>query len=523
MKKKLNILIASSEVVPFAKTGGLADVIGALPKELEKIGHNVKIVMPRYYGISYEKWNLKPVGDPLGTPMGSLGEVWCGVLEGKLPGTNISIYFIEHEQYFGRKGIYNKENGEGFLDNDNRFAFFSKACLQLCKKLNFKPDLIHVNDWQTAAIPVFLNTTYKNDPLLKDTATLLTIHNMQHQGNFYPGLMDVLDIGWKHFNFLELECNDEVNLLKGGIYHSTLINTVSKGYANEIQTPEYGWGLENVIKERSVDLFGIVNGIDYDEWNPETDKFIAANYSVNDLSGKAKCKKDLQKIFGLPEKPDVPIIGIVSRLARQKGIDILAEALYGLLDYDIQLVILGTGEVWSHFYFGEAAGKFPEKIGCHIGYDNAMAHKIEAGADFFLMPSRFEPCGLNQMYSLSYGTLPIVRATGGLEDTIENYNEATGEGTGFKFYDLNAKSLYNSIGWAVYTYYNKKDTMQKLIKQAMTKRFTWESSAKEYENLYYDAVKKCIGEERFKSYELPKAKVRKVSKVVKKGVLEPAY
>jgi len=523
MKKKLNILIAASEVVPFAKTGGLADVVGALPKELEKMGHNVKIVMPRYYSVDKNKWNLKPTGGALGTPMGALGEVWCGVLEGKLPGTNIPVYFIEHEQYFGRKGIYNEDNGQGFLDNDNRFAFFSKACLQLCKMLNFKPDLIHVNDWQTAAIPIFINTTYRNDPLLKDAATLLTIHNMQHQGNFYSGLMDVMDIGWEHFNFLEIECNDQVNLLKGGIYHSTLINTVSRGYAREIQTSEYGWGLENVIKDRSDDLYGIINGIDYNEWNPETDKYIVANYSSKDLSGKAECKKDLQRCFGLPEKPDVPVIGIVSRLARQKGIDIIAEALYGLLDYDMQLVILGTGEVWSHFYFGEAAGRFPNKIGCHIGYNNALAHKIEAGSDFFLMPSRFEPCGLNQMYSLSYGTLPIVRATGGLDDTIENYNEETGEGTGFKFYDLTSKAIYNSIGWAIYTYYNKKDAMNKLIKQAMSKRFTWENSAKEYENLYYQAVERCIGIERFKAFEIKEKLVSQDQQSAQIPVFEPAY
>jgi starch synthase len=511
MRKKLNILIAASEIVPFAKTGGLADVMGALPKELETMGHNIKLVMPRYYNINIEKCNLKPLGSPLGTPMGSLGEVWCGVYEGKLPDTNISVYFLYHEQFFGRTGLYNNEGGEGFLDNDNRFAFFSKACLQLCKMLDFKPDIVHVNDWQTAAIPVFINTTYKDDPMLKDTATLLTIHNMQHQGNFYPGLMDVLDIGWEHFNFLELEFNDQVNLLKGGIYHSTQINTVSKGYANEIQTPEFGWGLEDIIKERSNDLSGIVNGIDYNEWNPETDKLIAANYSINELTGKAKCKQDLQKMFGLRENPDVPVIGFVSRLVRQKGIDVLAEALYKLLDYDMQLVILGTGEVWSHFYFGEAAARFPDKIACHIGYDNTIAHKIEAGSDFFLMPSRFEPCGLNQLYSLSYGTLPIVRATGGLEDTIESYNEETDTGTGFKFYDLNAKSLYNSIGWAIYTYYNKKESMQKLIKQAMSKRFTWQDSAKEYENLYYKAVKMRIGDEKYSQFEIQEPKIKKKS------------
>ena len=499
MNRKLNILLVTSELFPFAKTGGLADVCGALPKELEKLGHNVKIVMPRYYIIDKEKYGLRPWNNALGTPMGSLGEVWCGIFEGKLPGTDISIYFIEHEQYFGRRNLYTDDSGQGFLDNDNRFTFFSKASLQLCRMLQFKPDVVHVNDWQTATIPICLNTVYRHDPLLGDAATLLTIHNMQHQGNFYPGLMDVLDIGWEHFNFLELECNDQVNLLKGGIYHSTLLNTVSEGYAKEIQTSEYGWGLEGVASERSADLYGIVNGIDYDEWSPETDKYISANYSVDDLSGKAVCKAELQKAFGLPVRPDIPVIGMVSRLARQKGIDILAEAIYDILNYDMQLIILGTGEVWSHFYYGKAAHYFPDKIGCYFGYNNELAHKIEAGADFFLMPSRFEPCGLNQMYSLRYGTLPIVRATGGLKDTIENYDEATGEGNGFIFYDMSARALYNTIGWTMHTYYNKKDDMQKLVKQAMNKRFTWKDSALKYEKLYYKAVEKRIGKERFEN------------------------
>lgn len=487
-KKSLNILISASEVFPFAKTGGLADVVGALPKELSKMGHNVKVVMPRYYLIDKDKSNLKYIGS-LGVPMNIMGELWCGVYESIIPNSNVKIYFIEYDKYFGRKGIYGDENA-GYIDNGERFAFFSMASLQLCKMLNFKPDVVHVNDWQTSAIPILLNTVYKNDPILKDAASLLTIHNMQYQGNFYEGLIDVLGVGWEHFNFLELECNNQVNLLKGGIYHSTLINTVSKGYAREIQTPEYGWGLEGVVKDRKDSLYGIVNGIDYDIWNPEIDRQIAANYSVKNLDGKAICKEDLQKVFNLPIRPDVPIVGLVSRLVPQKGVDVLAEAIYKILNYDMQLVILGSGEPWTHFYFGDIANKFPNKVACHIGYNDPLAHKIEAGSDFFLMPSRFEPCGLNQMYSLRYGTLPIVRATGGLDDTIENYNENTEKGTGFKFDSLTSDSLYNTIGWAMYTYYHRPNTLRKLIKQAMQKRFTWADSAKKYEELYYLASQK---------------------------------
>jgi len=489
MQNKLKILICASEAVPFAKTGGLADVAGILPKELAKLGHDVRLVLPRYYMIDKEKYRLKEVPGAMGTPLGSLGEIWCGVFEGKLPDTDIPVYFIEHEGYFGRKGIYNDENGKGFMDNDNRFAFFSKACLQLCKKLDFYPDVIQANDWQTAAIPVFLNTAYKYDKLGK-AASILTIHNMQYQGEFYEGLMDVLGIGWEHFNYLELEFDNKVNLMKGGLYHSTLLTTVSEGYAKEIQTSEYGWGLEGVVRERANDLYGILNGCDYEEWNPETDKYIAKNYSIKDLSGKKECKRDLQKAFNLPVKDDVPVFGIVSRMARQKGIDILAEAIYKLFDFNAQFVLLGDGEVWSHFYFGEAQYRLPDKIGTYFGYNNELAHKIEAGADFFLMPSRFEPCGLNQMYSLRYGTLPIVRATGGLNDTVENFNEKTWEGTGFKFNDLNAKSLFDTVGWAVYTYYNNKNAMKRLIEQAMKKRFTWEESAKKYVDVYNLAIKK---------------------------------
>lgn len=489
MRPKFKIFITASEVVPFAKTGGLADVVGALPQYLKKLGHDVRVVMPRYYAIDKEKYGLKLVPGALGVPVGILGEVWCGVYEGTIPGTDVPIYFIEHEQYFGRANLYNDDAGQGYMDNDNRFVFFSKACLQLCKKINFYPDVIHANDWQTAVIPVFLNTAYRHDPL-GSSASVLTIHNMQHQGSFYEGLMDVLGIGWEYYNYLNLEFNNQVNILKGGILHSTKLTTVSDGYAREIQGAEHGWGLEGVIRERAGDLYGILNGCDYTEWNPETDKHIIKNFSENDLSGKLECKRDLQKSFGLPARDDVPVFGIVSRLVRQKGVDILAEALYRLLDYDAQFVILGTGEVWSHFYFGGAPRFFPDKIGVYIGFDNMLAHKIEAGSDFFLMPSRFEPCGLNQMYSMRYGTLPIVRATGGLNDTVENYNEETGEGTGFKFSDLTADAIYNTVGWATYTYYHRKDAMKKLVKKAMQQRFTWEDAARKYEDVYYHAVRR---------------------------------
>ena len=268
--EKLSLLFAASEAAPFAKEGGLGDVVGALPKYLARLGHDVRVVIPRYYSVNREKYGLRLLPGTLTVPMGIIGHMYCGVYEGRLPGSDVPIYFLEHEQFYGRAGLY-QQDGKGYLDNDNRFVFLSKAALELCKMLDFHPDVIHAHDWHTGVIPALLNTSYLHDRYVGDAASLLTLHNMQHQGNFYPGLMEVLGIGWKHFNYLDLEKDDQVNLLKGGIYHATLLNTVSEGYAAEIQTAEYGWGLEDVVRERAADLYGILNGVDYDEWNPASD------------------------------------------------------------------------------------------------------------------------------------------------------------------------------------------------------------------------------------------------------------
>jgi starch synthase len=321
-----------------------------------------------------------------------------------------------------------------------------------------------------------------------EAASVLTLHNLQHQGWAPKDLMEVLGIGWAHFNYLELEMYDQVNLLKGGIYHATQLCTVSEGYAREIQTPAYGEGLDEVLRDCNWKLHGILNGVDYDEWNPETDPLLAARYSVDDLSGKAVCKKDLQQVFGLPQRDDVPLFGLVSRLVKQKGIDILAAAIDRILALDLQMVLVGNGEPWAHFFFGDVAAAHPDKFACFIGYDNARAHKVEAGADFFLMPSRFEPCGLNQMYSLRYGTPPIVRATGGLDDSVENYDVRTRTGTGFKFLDPTPEALYDTVGWAVHTWYNDREGLDSLIRNGMTRRFSWEAAARKYGRLYRRAA-----------------------------------
>ena len=489
---KLNILIAASEVVPFAKSGGLADVVGTLPKTLHALGHDVRVVMPRYHMVDKEKNALKPLEGALGVPMGSMGEVWGSVLEGVLPGSEVPVYFIEHEGFFGRKGLYDEE-GEGYSDNADRFIFFSKAVMQIAKKLHFKPDVIHANDWHTAAIPVLLNTTYAFDPDFENTGTLLSIHNLQYQGKFNKGIMDILGVGWEHFNADELEEYDGVNLLKGGIVHADAINTVSKKYTQEIRTPEFGWGLDSLINEKAYKLYGILNGVDYTEWSPAVDTLIPQTYDMDDLTGKEICKAALQKQFKLPERSDVPIIGLVGRLVEQKGITLLSAAIWNLMELDIQIVLLGTGEKWAEHFFSDVASKYPEKFACYIGYKNDLAHQIEAGSDLFLMPSLFEPCGLNQIYSLRYGTLPIVRATGGLDDTIENYDSTDKSGTGFKFYDATPEALTGTAKWAIETWYHEKTGFDQLRRNAMQKRFDWKEAAQNYENLYRHIVNGRLG------------------------------
>ncbi len=485
---KLNILLAASEVVPFAKSGGLADVAGALPKALHALGHDVRVVMPRYYIVDREKYGLRKLDGVLGIPMGSMGDRWAAVYEGRLPGSEVPVYFIEHDAMFGRKGLYDDEHGYAYIDNDNRFILFSRAVMELAKMLDFRPDILHANDWHTGTLPLLLNSAYVFDPFFDATASVMTIHNMQHQGRYYRGAVDVMGISWNHFNHYELEDHGGVNMLKGGIVHADAVTTVSGRYAQEIQTPEFGWGLHDVVRAHAGKLHGIVNGVDYDEWNPAADPLIPAAFDTEDMAGKSVCKRELQRQFGLAERDDVALIGLVGRLAEQKGIGLIAGAVGRLMQMDIQIVLLGTGEKWAEHFFGDLVRHYPGRFACHIGYDNTVAHRIEAGSDFFLMPSLFEPCGLNQIYSLRYGTLPIVRATGGLDDTIENYDPASGRGTGFKCYDATVDALVGTVAWAVDTWYGNPEAIAAMRREAMTQCFSWEASASAYVDVYRRAL-----------------------------------
>jgi starch synthase len=486
MPTPLKILMAASEVTPFAKTGGLADVAGALPKRLVTLGHDVRVVMPLYDCVPRK--GLKKLPDPLGVPVG-WGELWGAVWQRTLPGSKVPIYFIENQSLFGREGIYGGKE-EAYSDNLVRFTFLSRGACQLAKYLGFYPDVFHAHDWMTALVPIYLNTWEKETELGR-AASVLTLHNLAHQGWFPKDQLPTTQLDWKHYNYLELESYDTINLLKGGIYHSTCLTTVSPTYAREIQTPAFGEGLEGVIHDRADSIFGILNGIDETVWNPGKDPNIPAHFSATNLAGKEICKAELQKEAGLPVRPEVPLIGIISRLDAQKGFDVLAEAMPRILGgLDAQLVLLGAGEYWAETYFGELSHHRHDRVQAWINFDPALAHRIEAGSDFFLMPSHFEPCGLNQMYSQRYGTLPIVHAVGGLEDTVENYNQATGEGTGFKIHDLASGSLFDAVGWACWAFHNRPDHIAAMRKKAMRKHFTWDSPARQYVEVYREAIRR---------------------------------
>ncbi len=485
---KLKILLVSSEVVPFAKTGGLADVAGALPVALEKLGHEVCVAMPKYGTIDAAKWNFSGEIMAFDVTLGNDSKTAI-IRKGNLPDSNVTIYFIQNDEYFNRKELYG-ESGQDYEDNAQRFAFFSMAVLTMLKNLNWQPDIIQCNDWQTALIPTYLKTVLNADDFFNKIKTLYTIHNLAYQGSFSKYKIFVIGLNWDYFNSNSVEFYDNINFMKAGLIYSDKLSTVSEGYSQEIQTSEFGCGLEGVLKFRRNDLYGIINGIDYNVWNPETDEYIIKNFSVKNTTGKTACKKDLQKICNLPVGAAVPLIGIISRLADQKGFDLIAEVIDQIMALDLQIVLLGTGDPKYHSLFNEIGAKYPKKIGVNLKFDNKLAHQIEAGSDMFLMPSRYEPCGLNQLYSLKYGTVPIVRNTGGLADSIVDYTPAAnkkGDATGFKFHNYKSDELLEVIKRALAAY-KAKPQWYKLRKNCMLKDFSWNASAKKYESLFLKMI-----------------------------------
>jgi starch synthase len=474
----MRIAFVASECVPFSKTGGLADVVGALPPALAALGHDVDVYLPKYRQtkLNAPRTLLRSVTVPFDDEYR-----FCSVLDG---GTHagVKFYFIDYPPFFDRDQLYGTPVGD-YSDNAERFALFSRAVLE-ASKIFGSPDVFHCHDWQSALLPVLLRTVYADDPALRNAACVFTIHNMGYQGQFPPETLPLLMLPWDLFTINKMEFYGKVNFLKGALVFSDFITTVSRKYSQEIQTAEYGFGLEGVLRGRAATVTGILNGVDYDVWSPEKDPFIKANYSPNDLSGKMHCKQDLLSAFGVTN-PDLrlPVVGIVSRFAAQKGFDLIAQVMDRLAREEMAIVALGTGDKEYEELFRRMNKQFAQRILVKIGFDNALAHKIEAGSDMFLMPSRYEPCGLNQIYSLKYGTVPVVRATGGLDDTIEPWDARTGRGTGFKFSDYKGEALLATIRQALAAYKDQTG-WRTLMRNGMAKDFSWTNSAREYVRVY---------------------------------------
>ncbi len=465
----------SSEVAPFAKTGGLGDVLGALPQALGKLGNDVRVVMPKYGCISSEFTEQMKFLFYLYVPLGWRSK-YCGVFS--LERNGVTYYFIDNEYYFGDKYLYKWNDLE-------RFAFFDKAALEILRKLDFRPHIVHCHDWQTGMVPVILEAYYKRDEFFCGIKTVFTIHNLKYQGIYsIDAAADFFSLDSSYFTDDKLEFHGCANLLKAGIVYSNIVTTVSPTYAGEIKTPLGGEGLDGLLSARDNSLYGILNGIDYDEYNPKTDKYIFANYGTdNCIEGKKKNKTELQTLLGLPVDGEKVMIGLVSRLVDQKGLDIIANAMSELMSMDLQFVVLGTGEEKYENMFKHNAWCNPDKVSANIAFSNEMAHRIYAAADLFLMPSLFEPCGLGQLIAMSYGTIPVVRETGGLKDTVTSYNEFTGEGNGFSFYPAEAHDMIYTVRRAI-SFFADKQVWTKLVKNAMNEDFSWTESARKYEKLY---------------------------------------
>lgn len=484
----MKVLVAASEMIPFSKTGGLADVAGALPKSLYDLGHDVRAIVPKYKMTDNGGFPLKLVSGDIEISIGQ--KIYrAEIFETKIPKTDVTVYLVGNEELFGRDGLY-QENGKDYPDNAERFIFFCKAALEFLKKIGWEPHVIHCNDWQTALIPIYLKTVLSKDLFYNSIATVYTIHNMGYLGLFPAEKMPLTGLGWGYYTPDKLEFWGNVCFAKAGLIYSDIINTVSETYSHEIQTEEFGHGLDGLLRSRVQDVCGVVNGIDYDIWDPKTDPNLAAKYSVSDMKGKASDKNRLRKVMRLPQKRDTAVIGMVSRMTDQKGFDILSQAFPDIMKLPVQFVLLGAGDPKYQDAFSSFTKQYKGKVAINIGFDSAVAPVIYAGADIFLVPSLYEPCGLSQLISYKYGTIPAVRATGGLADTVRNYDPSTEDGDGFVFSEYTPASLYHCIERAVNVYKKDKKKWQALVKKVMKYDYSWDVSAKKYVAIYKKAIDK---------------------------------
>lgn len=475
VENKVKVLFALSECVPFIKTGGLADVAGALPKELKKLGTEVRVILPNYSLIPDKFRKTFQLQKVIHVQVGWRSQ-YCGILTAEHDG--ITYHFIDNEYYFYRDSLY------GHFDDGERFAFFSKAVLECIPHLDFIPDVIHCHDWHTGMVNFLLDAQYRLNPMYRDMKTVFTIHNLQFQGIFpYEVMSELLGLGHHYFNSEQLEFFGNVNFMKGGIVASDMVTAVSPTYKEEIQYPYFGEKLDGLLRKHRNKLIGIVNGIDDALYNPRTDDEIAVSYDKDSLEGKAENKRVLQQYFVLPEKEDTPIIAMVTRLTKQKGLALVRHVFHDLMKEDVQFIVLGSGDPDFETFFNQMEHEYPDKVRVYVGFNEKLAHQIYAGADLFLMPSQFEPCGLGQLIALQYGTIPVVRETGGLNDTVLSYDETSGDGNGFSFKNFNAHDMLHTVRRAI-TFYQQKETWSSLVENAMSQDYSWLQSAKKYNEIY---------------------------------------
>ena len=492
MTQPLRILMLASEMRPYAMTGGLSDVMGALPAALRGLGHDVLAVLPRYRGITPDRFPIEHLAE-LEVPFGGRALV-AGMegapFEGAPEGSEPRVLFVDRRDFYDRDGLYGTPEGD-YADNAARFAFYAKAALAACDRAGFTPHVIHAHDWQAGLAPALIRYGAASAARFEKAGRVFTIHNLAFQGNFDRGVLDLAGIPQSAFTLEGLEFYGRASFLKAGIVASDLITTVSRRYAEEIRTPEFGFGMEGILNHRKADLVGILNGVDYSQWDPRREVHIAAPYSAEDLSGKRACKAALLARLGLPAGlMDKPLIGIITRLADQKGMDLVAEAIDRILALDVGFALLGSGDARYHAIFEEVGRRHAGRAAIVLGFDNALAHQIEAGSDLFLMPSRYEPCGLNQIYSLRYGTVPVVRATGGLDDTIEAFDPKTGSGTGFKFREYTSAAMLQALAEAVALWRGDRRRWEALMREGMRRDYSWPASARNYVEVYERAIAK---------------------------------